>query len=40
MYKVYAADEVNELLSHYEADLKDITEKEGLLDADHLTRMV
>jgi len=39
LYKVYAAEEVNELLSHYEADLKEISEKEGLLDPEHLTRL-
>lgn len=39
VYKVYASEEVNELLSHYENDLKEITEKPGLLDAAHLTRL-
>lgn len=39
LYKVYAAEELNELLSHYEGDLKEIIETDGLLDADHLTRL-
>jgi len=39
LYKVYAAEDINELLSHYETDLKEIAEKEGLLDAEHLTRL-
>lgn len=39
LYKVYAAEDINELLSHYETDLKDISEKQGLLDAEHLTRL-
>ncbi len=39
VYKVYAEEELNELLSHYEQDLKDIAESQGLLDADHLTRL-
>ena len=36
VYKVYAKDEVNELLAHYEEDLKDMIQ---YLDADHLTRL-
>ena len=39
VYKVYAEEELNELLSHYEDDLKEISDKEGLLDAEHLTRL-
>jgi hypothetical protein len=38
VYKVYANEEINELLSHYEADLKEVVEKD-LLDAEHLTRL-
>ena len=37
MQKAYAAEDVNELLAHYEAELKEVAEKEGLLDGDHLT---
>lgn len=39
VYKVYAEEELNELLSHYEADLKEIAETPGYLDAEHLTRL-
>jgi hypothetical protein len=39
VYKVYAAEEVNELLSHYEQDLKEIADRSDLLDAEHLTRL-
>jgi hypothetical protein len=38
VYKVYAAEEVDEMLSHYDQDLKDAV-AEGHLDADHLTRL-
>lgn len=38
VYKVYAAEDVDELLSHYEQDLKDIV-VDGHLDGDHLTRL-
>ena len=38
VYKVYAAEDIDELLSHYEQDLKDAV-VEGHLDADHLTRL-
>lgn len=36
MYKVYADEEINELLSHYDADLKEAAET---LDGEHLTRL-
>lgn len=39
VYKVYADEELNEMLSHYESDLKDIAERPELLDAEHLTRL-
>jgi hypothetical protein len=39
VYKVYALEELNELLSHYEEDLKTAAETEGLLDGEHLTRL-
>ena len=38
VYKVYAAEDVDELLSHYEQDLKDAV-VDGHLDGDHLTRL-
>ena len=37
-YKVYASEELNELLSHYESDLKEAIETEQL-DGEHLTRL-
>lgn len=37
-YKVYVAEEVDELLSHFDADLKESIEADHL-DADHLTRL-
>lgn len=36
VYKLYAADEINEMLAIYEEDLKEICQ---YLDADHLTRL-
>jgi hypothetical protein len=39
VYRVYAAEELNELLSHYEDELKTIAETQGLLDGEHLTRL-
>jgi hypothetical protein len=39
VYKVYAEEELSEMLSHYESDLKDIAESPELLDAEHLTRL-
>jgi hypothetical protein len=38
VHKVYAAEEVDELLSHFDGDLKDAVEK-GHLDGEHLTRL-
>ena len=37
-YKVYAAEDVDELLSHFDAELKDSIESDRL-DAEHLTRL-
>jgi hypothetical protein len=37
-YKVYAAEDVDELLSHFDQDLKEIVEAR-LLDGEHLTRL-
>jgi len=39
IFKNYAAEDVDELLSHYEQDLKDAV-VDGHLDGDHLTRLV
>ena len=39
VYKTYAKEELDEFLSHYEQDLKEIAESTGLLDAEHLTRL-
>lgn len=36
VYKEYAKDDINELIAHYEEDLKEIP---YYLDADHLTRL-
>jgi len=36
VYKVYAADELDELLAHYEHDLIEAAEK---ADAEHITRL-
>lgn len=37
-YKVYAAEDVDEMLSHFDSDLKEIIEARQL-DAEHLTRL-
>ena len=36
VYKEYAKDDINELIAHYEEDLKEIPQH---LDAEHLTRL-
>lgn len=36
IYREYAKDDVNEVLAHYEEDLKEICQ---YLDGDHLTRL-
>ena len=38
VFRVYAAEEVDEMLSHYDQDLKDAV-VDGHLDADHLIRL-
>jgi hypothetical protein len=38
MQKIYASEEIDELLSHFDADLKESIEKDHL-DAEHLTRL-